>query len=71
MSNGLTKVFEWFSGWREYSQFEHDHEGYITVERVGEYGSAMFLWRVDKDPVHLDCMYMDGKTFVRFSNNYH
>ena len=71
MSNGLTRVFEWFSGWREYSQFERDHEGYITVERVGEYGSAMFLWRVDKDPVHLDCMYMDGKTFVRFSNNHH
>jgi hypothetical protein len=71
MSNGLTRVFEWFSGWREYSQFENDHEGYITVERVGEYGSAMFLWRVDKDPVHLDCMYMDGKTFVRFSNNHY
>jgi hypothetical protein len=71
MSNGLTRVFEWFSGWREYSQFERDHEGYITIERVGEHGSAMFFWRLDKDPVHLDCMYMDGKTFVRFSNNYH
>jgi hypothetical protein len=70
MSEGLSKVFEMVSGWKEYSQFERDHEGYITTERVGE-GKAMFLWRVDKDPVHLDCMYMDGKTFVRFSNNHH
>jgi hypothetical protein len=67
MSKGLTKVFEWVSGWREYSEFEHDHEGYITTERVGE-GAAMFLWRVDKEPVHLDHMYMDEKLFVRFSD---
>jgi len=70
MSNGLTKVFEWISGWRERSEFEHDHEGYITTERVGD-GSAMFLWRVDKDPVHLDHMYLDGQTLVRFSGNAH
>jgi hypothetical protein len=68
MSNGLAKVFEWFSGWREYSQFENDHEGYITTERVGD-AASMFLWRVDKEPVHLDHMYMDGATFVRFTNH--
>ena len=70
MSNGLTSVFEWVSGWREYSEFEHDHEGYITNERVGD-GMAMFLWRVDKDPVHLDHMYLDGRTMVRFTDNAH
>jgi hypothetical protein len=69
MSDGLSKVFEMVSGWKEYSQFEHDHEGYITTERVGE-GKAMFLWRVDKEPVHLDHMYMDGNLFVRFSEDY-
>ena len=68
MSNRLTRVFEWVSGWRESSEFEHDHEGYITTERVGD-GNAMFLWRVDKDPVHLDHMYLDGQTLVRFSGN--
>jgi hypothetical protein len=31
----------------------------------------MFLWRVDKDPVHLDHMYLDGKTLVRFTDNAH
>jgi hypothetical protein len=30
----------------------------------------MFLWRVDKEPVHLDHMYMDGNLFVRFSEDY-
>ncbi len=70
MSEGLSKVFEMVSGWKEHSQFEHDHEGYITTERVGE-GKAMFLWRVDKEPVHLDHMYMDGSTFIRFTDNQH
>ena len=70
MSNGLTRVFEWVSGWREYSEFEHDHEGYITTERCGD-ANAMFLWRVDKDPVHLDHMYLDGRTLVRFTDNAH
>jgi hypothetical protein len=70
MSNGLTRVFEWVSGWREWSDFERDHEGYITTERCGR-GTAMFLWRVDKDPVHLDHMYLDGKTLVRFTDNAH
>ena len=70
MSNGATRVFEWISGWREYSEFEHDHEGYITTERVGD-GTAMFLWRVDKDPVHLDHMYLDGRIMVRFTDNAH
>jgi hypothetical protein len=70
MSNALTRVFEWVSGWREYSEFEHDHEGYITTERVGE-ANAMFLWRVDKEPAHLDHMYLDGRTLVRFSDNAH
>jgi hypothetical protein len=70
MSEGLARVFERVSGWREYCEFEHDHEGYITKERVGEYGAAFFLWRVDKEPVHLDHMYMDGTLFVRFSEDY-
>lgn len=70
MSNTLTRVFEWVSGWREYSEFEHDHEGYITTERVGD-ATAMFLWRVDKEPAHLDHMYLDGRTMVRFSGNAH
>ena len=70
MSEGLARVFEKVTGWREYSEFEHDHEGYITTEKVGE-GKAMFLWRVDKEPVHLDHMYMDKKIFVRFTNNAH
>ena len=69
MSNQLARVFEWVTGWREYSEFEKDHEGYITTERVGE-GAAMFLWRVDKEPVHLDHMYMDGDLFVRFTDNH-
>ena len=70
MSNGLTRVFEWVSGWRECSEFEHDNEGYITTERVGD-AVAMFLWRVDKEPAHLDHMYLDGKILVRFSDNAH
>lgn len=70
MSNALTRVFEWVSGWREYSEFEHDHEGYITTERCGD-GVAMFLWRVDKEPAHLDHMYLDGKILVRFTDNAH
>jgi len=70
MSNGLTRVFEWVSGWRECSEFEHDYEGYITTERVGD-AVAMFLWRVDKEPTHLDHMYLDGKILVRFSDNAH
>jgi hypothetical protein len=70
MSNELAKTFERVSGWREYSDFERDHEGYITKERVGD-ATAFFLWRVDKEPVHLDHMYMDGSTFVRFTDNQH
>ena len=70
MSNGLTRVFEWVSGWREYSDFERDHEGHITTERVGD-ANAMFLWRVDKEPAHLDHMYLDGRTMVRFTDNAH
>jgi hypothetical protein len=70
MSNGLTRVFEWVSGWRERSEFEHDHEGYITTERVGD-ANAMFLWRVDKEPARLDHMYLDGYTMVRFTDNAH
>ena len=70
MSNGLTRVFEWVSGWREISEFENDHEGYITTERVGD-ANAMFLWRVDKEPAHLDHMYLDGRTMVRFTDNAH
>jgi len=69
MSNEMARAFERVSGWREYSQFERDHEGYITKERVGE-AIAFFLWRVDKEPVHLDHMFMDGNTFIRFSENY-
>ena len=68
MSTELARTFERVSGWREYSEFEHDHEGYITKERVGD-AAAIFLWRVDKEPVHLDHMYMDGKTFIRFTDN--
>ena len=68
MSDGLARVFEWVSGWREYADFERDNEGYITTERVGE-GKSFFLWRVDKEPVHLDHMYMDGNLFVRFTNH--
>ncbi len=68
MSNGLAKVFEWVSGWREYADFERDNEGYITNERVGD-GKSFFLWRVDKEPVPLDHMYMDEKLFVRFTNH--
>jgi len=68
MSEGLARTFERVSGWREYSDFENDHEGYITNERVGE-GKDFFFWRVDKEPIHLDHMYMDGKTFVRFTNH--
>ena len=70
MSNELARTFERVSGWREYSEFEHDHEGYITTEKVGDDKRAMFLWRVDKEPVHLDHMYMDGTLFVRFSESY-
>ena len=70
MSNGMTKVFEAISGWKEWSEFERDQEGYITTERVGE-ATAMFLWRVDKEPAHLDHMYLDGRILVRFSDNAH
>lgn len=70
MSSGITKLFERISGWREYSQFESDHEGYITTERVGD-GKTMFLWRVDKEPSHIDHTYLDGQLFVRFSDNNH
>lgn len=70
MSSELTKLFENVSGWREYSQFERDHEGYITKERIGD-GACFFLWRVDMEPVRLDHMYMDGQTFIRFTNNQH
>jgi len=69
MSNALARAFERVTGWREYSEFEHDHEGYITREKVGEFGAAFFLWRVDREPVHLDHMFMDGKTFIRFTDN--
>ena len=65
MSSGLTKVLEGISNWVEYSHFEGQEEGYITQERVGD-GLTFFLWRVDKEPVPLDFMYMDGTTFVRF-----
>ena len=65
MSSGLTKVLEGISNWVEYSHFENQEEGYITQERVGD-GLTFFLWRVDKEPVPLDFMYMDETTFVRF-----
>jgi hypothetical protein len=68
MSNELARTFERISGWREYSEFERDHEGYITQERVGD-AIAFFLCRVDREPVHLDHMFMDGKTFIRFTDN--
>lgn len=64
-SNGMTKVLEGISNWKEYSRFENQEEGYITQERVGE-GLTFFLWRVDKEPVPLDFTYIDGTTFVRF-----
>lgn len=70
MSNELARAFERVTGWREYSQFERDNEGYITKERVGD-ATAFFLWRVDMEPVHLDHMYMDGTTFIRFTDNQH
>lgn len=70
MSNGLARLFEAVSGWREYSEFERDHEGHITTERVGD-ANAMFLWRVDKEPAHLDHTYINGLTMVRFTNNAH
>ena len=65
MSSGLTKALEGISNWVEYSHFENQEEGYITQERVGD-GLTFFLWRVDKEPVPLDFMYMDETTFVRF-----
>lgn len=65
LTMSLTRVFEGISNWVEYSHFENREEGYITQERVGE-GLTFFLWRVDKEPVPLDFMYMDGTTFVRF-----
>ena len=70
MSEGLAKAFENLTGWLEYSHFEQEEEGYITQERVGE-AVAFFIWRVDKDPAKLDAMYMDGKIFVRYSDNAH
>ena len=70
MSNDLARTFERITGWREYSEFERDHDGHITQERVGD-AKIFFLWRVDKEPVHLDHMYMDGKIFIRFTDNQH
>lgn len=70
MSEGLTKAFEKLTGWLEYSHFEQQEEGYITQERVGD-ALSFFIWRVDKEPAHLDAMYMDGKVFVRYSDNAH
>lgn len=62
----MLKLFEKHSGWREYSAFEADNEGYITCERVGD-AMDMFLWRPDAEPCRLDHLYLDGYTFVRFS----
>lgn len=70
MSEELTKTFENVSGWLEYSHFEAEEEGYITQEKVGDFYSY-FLWRVDKEPSRLDHMFMDGKTFIRYSDNAH
>jgi hypothetical protein len=70
MNEGMAKVFELLSGWREYSHFETHEEGHITHERVGD-GSCFFFWGVDKEPVKLDAMFIDGYTFVRYSNNAH
>ena len=70
MSNEFNRLFERVSGWMEYQNFQDANEGYITKEKVGEFGMAFFLWRVDKEPVHLDHMFMDGNVYVRFSENY-
>jgi hypothetical protein len=70
MNDSIVRVFESLTGWREYSNFENDHEGYITTERLGD-AVSMFLWRVDKEPVRVDHMFLMGKTFVRFNGKAH
>lgn len=70
MSEGLAKVFEAVSGWLEFSHFEQQEEGYITLERMGD-GLHFFLWRVDKEPVPLEHSFIDGFTFVRYATNAH
>jgi hypothetical protein len=70
MNDSIVKVFESITGWREHSNFENDHEGYITTERLGD-AVSMFLWRVDKEPRKIDHTFLMGKTFVRFSDNFH
>lgn len=68
MGKELIKAFEKISDWREKSSFEAEHEGYITIERMGD-ATAMFFWRVDFEPVPLAHMFLDGITFVKFTNN--
>lgn len=70
MGEQYIKAFERLSGWREYSKFEQDHDGYITTERVGD-ANEMFLWRHDQEPCHLSHTFLGGKTFVKFSDNTH
>lgn len=68
MSSEFSRLFERVSGWMEYQNFQDKYEGYITKEKLASGGFAMFLWRHEEEPIHLDHMFLGGETYVRISH---
>jgi hypothetical protein len=66
MTEESIRVFEELSGWTEKSHYEHEHNGYITVDEDIMTGEAhAFLWRHDFDPQHLQYLYLGDHVFVK------
>ena len=68
MSSEFSRLFERVSDWTEYQNFQDKYEGYITKERLASGGLAMFLWRHEEEPIHLEHMFLGGETYVRISH---
>jgi hypothetical protein len=69
LSDKTIQVFEKLSGWREKSNYEHDHNGYITIEEDIMTGEAnAFLWTMDDEDSHVDhlqYLHLGDHTFVK------
>jgi hypothetical protein len=70
MNERVIRVFEKLSGWTEKSHYEHEHDGYITIEEDIMTGEAhAFLWSHEVHgggiPKHLQYLHMGDHVFVK------
>jgi len=68
LPHNLLKNFERLSGWMTPESFEHENDGYVTLEEnAAHHGYEAFLWKPDMSHEHLQTMWMAGHWFVRRS----